>query len=424
MESKLNLVLPIFLITLTLQGQTTSPASKSENPNYVVIGAFASHDNATHFTAKARSMRFQAEFAINPKRELFYVYVMKTNNPVAAISEAKKLQKESSYWDTWVYNGLLGNGNASEGLPSASVGKDLNPDTGISMENVKVNDSQDIAPASDSMEGAETNRMEQENMVEESIQPAQSLEDPAPQPVKEKTIIEAGSKAFRFNVKSALKGKELSGEINMVDLIKSRKLGTYPANEIVSIKPPAVSGNVTFECEAFGYRKENKTINYDNPSISELVWEGDEGESVIDFDMIRLRKGDISIMYNVYFFNDAAIMRGESKSEVESLTEMMKENQKYRIRIHGHTNGGGAGKIINLGEDKNFFSLTGSVDGYGSSKKLSEVRAETIREYLISKGIEPDRMETKAWGGKRSLYDKNHSLAQANVRVEIEILEE
>lgn len=422
----MNLILPIFFMAFTLQGQTASQQSKSENPNYVVIGAFASQENAIHFTDKAKSMRFQAEFAINPNRDLFYVYVMKTENKVAAISEAKKLQKESSYWDTWVYNGVLGSGNASKALSatSTSVGNDFNPDTGVSIENVKVMDRQMSGPGGNRGDGAETMIAEQENIIEEPIQAEKSLEDPTPQPIKEKTIIEAGAKAFRFNIKSALKGKELNGEINMVDLIKSRKLGTYPGNEVVGIKPPAVSGNVTFECAVFGYRKEAKTINYDNPAVSELVREGDEGEFVIDFDLVRLRKGDISIMYNVYFFKDAAIMRGESKSEVESLVEMMKENPKYRIKIHGHTNGGGAGKIINLGEDKNFFSLTGSVEGYGSSKKLSEVRAQTIREYLIVNGIEPDRMEIKAWGGKRSLYDKNHSQAHANVRVEIEILED
>jgi hypothetical protein len=33
-------------------------------------------------------------------------------------------------------------------------------------------------------------------------------------------------------------------------------------------------------------------------------------------------------------------------------------------------------------------------------------------------------MEIKAWGGKRPIVDKMHTLAQANVRVEIEILED
>jgi len=67
--------------------------------------------------------------------------------------------------------------------------------------------------------------------------------------------------------------------------------------------------------------------------------------------------------------------------------------------------------------------LSDTKEGRGSAKRLSEERALVIKEYLVNQGIAADRMEIKAWGGNRPLYDKNHSLAQSNVRVEIEILE-
>jgi outer membrane protein OmpA-like peptidoglycan-associated protein len=102
---------------------------------------------------------------------------------------------------------------------------------------------------------------------------------------------------------------------------------------------------------------------------------------------------------------------------------MMKENPNCRIKIHGHTNGNAAGKIIRMGENQNFFSLTGSTDGYGTAKQLSGDRAEAIRDYLISNGIEESRMETKAWGGKRAIHDKHSQRAAENVRVEVEILQ-
>jgi outer membrane protein OmpA-like peptidoglycan-associated protein len=47
-----------------------------------------------------------------------------------------------------------------------------------------------------------------------------------------------------------------------------------------------------------------------------------------------------------------------------------------------------------------------------------------IQNYLINQGIEATRMQIKAWGGKRPIYDEDHTLAKANVRVEIEILED
>jgi outer membrane protein OmpA-like peptidoglycan-associated protein len=103
---------------------------------------------------------------------------------------------------------------------------------------------------------------------------------------------------------------------------------------------------------------------------------------------------------------------------------MLKENPKYKIKIHGHTNGGAPGKIISMGDSKNYFSLTNTKEGFGSAKKLSEERSTVIRDYLVSEGIESKRTIVKAWGGKRPIHDKHSNRANENVRVEIEILED
>ena len=117
-------------------------------------------------------------------------------------------------------------------------------------------------------------------------------------------------------------------------------------------------------------------------------------------------------------------MLPESKYELNSLLQLLQENPKYRIRLHGHTNGNYHGKIISMGPEKNFFSLTGSVQRAGTAKELSYDRAEIVKEYLVSQGIQPDRMELKGWGGRRPIYDKNSSNAKRNVRVVVEILED
>jgi outer membrane protein OmpA-like peptidoglycan-associated protein len=145
---------------------------------------------------------------------------------------------------------------------------------------------------------------------------------------------------------------------------------------------------------------------------------------VINFDLVRYHKGDIGTLFNVYFYNDAALMLPESKYELNSLLQLMNENPNYRIRLHGHTNGNYSGKILSIGEDKNFFSLEGASQGIGTARDLSRNRAEVIRDYLISNGVDASRMEVKAWGGRRPLFDKNSTNAKRNVRVEVEILAE
>jgi outer membrane protein OmpA-like peptidoglycan-associated protein len=190
--------------------------------------------------------------------------------------------------------------------------------------------------------------------------------------------------------------------------------------------PKSKSGQLTLICEAFGYRKIQQEINYPLPLADTVKPYIDlMGTTlVINFDLVRYHKGDIATLYNVYFYNDAALMLPESKFELGSLLQLMSENPKYKIRLHGHTNGNYTGKILTVGPDKNFFSLDGAQQGMGSAKDLSRGRAEVIRDFLVSNGVNATRMEIKAWGGKRPIYDKNSINAKKNVRVEVEILEE
>ncbi len=118
-------------------------------------------------------------------------------------------------------------------------------------------------------------------------------------------------------------------------------------------------------------------------------------------------------------------MKPISQFELNSLVDMLKENDELRIKIHGHTNGNARGKIIMLPEgSENFFSLDQETEEKsGSAKELSLQRAMVIKDYLISYGIAEERMEVFGWGGKQPIYDKFDKLAIKNVRVEIEILD-
>ena len=90
--------------------QELSIKHAEDYPNYVVIGAFASHENAIKFTDRANRQKLQTKYDINPTRNLYYVYVMVTDDRPAAIREAIRLRKESQYFDTWVYRGIIGAG--------------------------------------------------------------------------------------------------------------------------------------------------------------------------------------------------------------------------------------------------------------------------------------------------------------------------
>ncbi len=234
---------------------------------------------------------------------------------------------------------------------------------------------------------------------------------------------------FYFNTFRENNFKEIPGKIEVINPDIPQRFALKDAHNLVGI-PEGFnrSGNLELICEVFGYKKIQHDFNINDPineKTSPFLSEQD-GVLVVDFELKRYTKGDLVTMYNVYFFKDAAIMRPESKYELQQLLEMLKENKEYKIQILGHTNGNNSGPIIEMEEgSKRYFSNSGKKrEGWGSAKKLSTKRAELIKDYLISEGINPGRIEAKGYGGKRSIYEKYDKLAYKNVRVEIDILQD
>ncbi len=146
-------------------------------------------------------------------------------------------------------------------------------------------------------------------------------------------------------------------------------------------------------------------------------------EVEVDKQVMTSKKGEIETLDYIFFYKDAAVLRPESRFEVDKLVKLMKDNPSQAIRIHGHTNSNDPGKIIKRSaSSKDFFSLENTVEEYGSAKELSELRAMEIRDYLVIKGVDKKRMTIKAWGGKKPLFKIDDEKAEANVRVEIEII--
>jgi outer membrane protein OmpA-like peptidoglycan-associated protein len=406
----------VFAIMCTIaansQGFRPDPRPGKASTNYVVIGAFAIEAHAIQHVATAKKMHFSAGFAINKRRNLYYVFVLETDNREMAFGEAGRIRVKTPFWDTWVFTGHLGQDDLS-------TGSDLNPITSEVIEKIEGKDLS-VPVLSKTIVDNEISQHEigGKDSVEKNVN-SDSLITSSP--------AEAGGIKFFFKISGAEDKGKLEGDINVIDVERAKKIATYRGNESVVLRPVNKSGNVSFVCEVFGYRKIQRDVNLNQP-LDSLAGERllvENNQTTIPFELVHLQKGDFAVMYHVYFFKDAAIIRPESKYEVMALMKMMKENPKYKIRIHGHTNGNSPGKVISMGENKkNFFSLSGAKDGIGSAKKLSEERAKLMRDFLISEGIAAERMDVRAWGGKHPVYDKLSPQAQANVRVEIEILED
>lgn len=230
-----------------------------------------------------------------------------------------------------------------------------------------------------------------------------------------------------FSLYNATNNRVIEGEVQIIDAERNVVLKKVKGNDYELLpNPKSKTGKLILVADIFGYRKVQLTLDYNQQikSGSEYYDKIFGNLIVLDFDMVRYRRGDIATLYNVYFFKDAAVMLPDSQYELNSLLAMMKE-KPYKVMLHGHTNGNARGKIISMGEDQNFFSINGDVkEGYGSAKELSRKRAETIKNWLVANGIDANRIEITAWGGKRMIHDRHSNRAKHNVRVEVEVLED
>ena len=433
------------LNAFTASANNTEPAY---NPvSYVVIGAFMYKNNAIRFTDYARRRSLDAKYMMNPLRNLYYVYVFSSPSKEEAVEEVYKVRVMPEFRDAWVYT----KGQLPPAQEKPVTARIESPDNSYvaSPESKYVEKNQDYFdnPAGEEPEEIDIDEEEieepeeeveksteyrpEENIIKEPMAP---VENDEPQMEEKEAVTTAGKIEKKeghfymyFNAVNKKTYEEVKGKIKVLDLERIKEIKEAPTHQLVELRDPNNGTNrIKLTTDIFGFKQVQHELDLDEPvNDTTQSYTSTIGDSIIvDFQLERFKKGDVLIMYNVYFYIDASIMKPESVYELNSLLDMLEENQKLMVRIHGHTNGNSQGKIIHLNkEDQNFFSMNANhLETVGSAKKLSLYRAETIRDWLIAQGIEPSRLEVQGWGGKRMLHDKFDPLAHKNVRVEVEIL--
>jgi outer membrane protein OmpA-like peptidoglycan-associated protein/Tol biopolymer transport system component len=118
--------------------------------------------------------------------------------------------------------------------------------------------------------------------------------------------------------------------------------------------------------------------------------------------LIPIEEGQIVRLNNIFFATGKSTLNKESYPELDRITISMVENKTLTIELGGHTDNTGSAE----------FNL-----------ELSQARADTVREYLIGKGIEPDRVASRGYGETVPVAKNDTPEGQQlNRRVEFKIL--
>lgn len=122
----------------------------------------------------------------------------------------------------------------------------------------------------------------------------------------------------------------------------------------------------------------------------------------IDLFLVPIEKGQTIRINNIFFEFGKFDLLEESYSELNRLTEILKNNKNIKILLKGHTD--------NVGSDQ-------------SNIILSENRARAVRDYLVNNGIEQSRITLRGYGRSQPIADNSNEEGRSkNRRVEFEIL--
>jgi len=214
---------------------------------------------------------------------------------------------------------------------------------------------------------------------------------------------EAPLAVYTGEITSLMGGVPEGATITVKDNATGEVVGIYTPNsstgKYLFILPPGKNYNIAYEAEGYLFQSENLDVK--DSSSYRVIHKA--------VDLMPLRVGERTTLKNVFFSSGSAELKPESKTELDKLVALMKKHSKITVRINGHTDLQGA-------EDMNM--------------KLSQKRAESVKEYLIKEGgIAEERIVALGFGphepvaiNKNPNGSWNRAGMTLNRRIEFEIL--
>lgn len=112
-------------------------------------------------------------------------------------------------------------------------------------------------------------------------------------------------------------------------------------------------------------------------------------------------RGTILVINDLLFESGGATLKPQSQRRLEPLLQYLQGNAKREIIIEGHTDSMGNSEI---------------------NKRLSLQRADAVMEFLVSRGIQPSRIETRGFGEEVPVASNTTNAGRSlNRRVEVVI---
>jgi outer membrane protein OmpA-like peptidoglycan-associated protein len=119
------------------------------------------------------------------------------------------------------------------------------------------------------------------------------------------------------------------------------------------------------------------------------------GALTMDIQLEKIKVGNHVVLNNVFFESNSFELKNESKTELNTLIELMNKNPTLKIEIGGHTDNSGIEK---------------------DNESLSASRAKSVNDFMVSKGIAADRLTYKGYAATKPIADNKTAEGKAKNR--------
>ncbi|WKK80266.2 OmpA family protein [Marivirga arenosa] len=199
----------------------------------------------------------------------------------------------------------------------------------------------------------------------------------------------------KFQVVDGFTGAELKPQL-LIKGVNEMSKSSY--SEIVMSKTSTYKTKLykdsiyTVDISVEGYLDDFQTIKTDTISDNQTV----------KLELLSLTKGTTIQLKSVLFKRGTSTIMDGSFEELDRVYSMLKKNPNVEIELSGHTDNTGSAKL---------------------NIELSQERSDRIKQYLVDKGIDSKRLESKGYGGARPIAsNKSEATRKLNRRVEFTII--
>jgi OmpA-OmpF porin, OOP family len=120
------------------------------------------------------------------------------------------------------------------------------------------------------------------------------------------------------------------------------------------------------------------------------------------YTLVEVKKDRIDIKQQVHFATGKATVRPDSRALLDQVVQVLGDFPKMRVSIQGHTD---------------------TVGGEAMNMRLSQRRAEAVRDYLVGKGVTTERLEALGFGPTKPIAtNKTGKGRSLNRRTEFRIV--